>query len=87
MLYTFIVKGGGQLYMVNATFNERLRTLRLEQELTQQELGNLLGVTPQAVSKWETGLAAPDIALLPKISRLYKCSIDFLFYGANDNGA
>ncbi|UVI29192.1 pentapeptide repeat-containing protein [Paenibacillus spongiae] len=70
--------------MVDSKFNERIRTHRLEQELTQQELGDLLGVTSQAVSKWETGLAAPDIALLPKLSRIFKCSIDSLFYGTND---
>lgn len=62
-------------------FNECIRALRLERDLTQQELGNLLGVTAQAVSKWETGLATPDITLLPKISSLFKCSIDSLFYG------
>ncbi|WP_238178038.1 helix-turn-helix domain-containing protein [Paenibacillus contaminans] len=61
--------------------NERLRGLRLERGLTQQEVGDLLGVTAQAVSKWETGLATPDITLLPKISTLFTCSIDSLFFG------
>jgi len=59
--------------------NDRIRTLRTERNWTQQELGDLLGVTAQAVSKWETGLAAPDIALLPKLSALFRCSIDSLF--------
>ena len=59
--------------------NERIRTLRAERNWTQQELGDLLGVTAQAVSKWETGLAVPDIALLPKLSALFRCSIDSLF--------
>ncbi|UVI28765.1 helix-turn-helix domain-containing protein [Paenibacillus spongiae] len=61
--------------------NERIRTLRLERGFTQQELGDLLGITAQAVSKWETGLATPDITLLPKLSELFNCSIDSLYYG------
>ncbi len=67
-------------------FNERLRALRLERDFTQQELGDLLGVTAHAVSKWETGLATPDITLLPKISTLFKCSIDSLFFGTDAIG-
>ncbi|MBP1993004.1 helix-turn-helix domain-containing protein [Paenibacillus eucommiae] len=67
--------------------NERLRALRLEHDFTQQELGDLLGVTAQAVSKWETGMATPDITLLPKISTLFKCSIDSLFFGSETVGA
>jgi len=62
--------------------NNRVRSLRLERDITQQELGDMLGVTAQAVSKWETGMATPDITLLPKISALFKCSIDSLFYGS-----
>jgi uncharacterized protein YjbI with pentapeptide repeats len=41
----------------------------------------MLGVTAQAVSKWETKISTPDINLLPKISALFKCSIDSLFNG------
>jgi len=62
-------------------FQDRIKTLRLERNMTQQELGDLLGVTAQAVSKWETGLATPDIISLPKISKLFSCSIDSLLFG------
>ncbi|GMK37386.1 hypothetical protein PCCS19_04390 [Paenibacillus sp. CCS19] len=62
-------------------FHERIKTLRLERSMTQSELGELLGVTSQAVSKWETGIATPDISLLPKISKLFNCTIDSLFFG------
>jgi transcriptional regulator with XRE-family HTH domain len=74
---------GGFMIVTNLC-NERIRTLRLERDFTQQQLGDLLGVTAQAVSKWETGLATPDITLLPKISTLFKCSIDSLFYGTEE---
>ncbi|WP_018759172.1 helix-turn-helix domain-containing protein [Paenibacillus terrigena] len=66
-------------------FQDRIKTLRLERNMTQQELGDLLGVTAQAVSKWETGIATPDITLLPKISKLFSCSIDSLFFGGDGN--
>ncbi|MBD3919290.1 helix-turn-helix domain-containing protein [Paenibacillus sp. PR3] len=62
-------------------FHERIKVLRVERNMTQQELGNLLGVTSQAVSKWETGITTPDITLLPKISKLFNCTIDSLFFG------
>ncbi|PWW04720.1 DNA-binding XRE family transcriptional regulator [Paenibacillus cellulosilyticus] len=66
-------------------FHERIKTLRVERNMTQQELGDLLGVTSQAVSKWETGIATPDISLLPKISKLFNCTIDSLFFGRVDS--
>lgn len=62
-------------------FHERIKILRSERNMTQHELGDLLGVTGQAVSKWENGLATPDITLLPKIAMLFNCTIDSLFFG------
>ncbi len=46
--------------------------------MTQEELADKLGVSPQAVSKWENNLSCPDIALLPEISKLFNTSIDEL---------
>lgn len=43
------------------------------------ELAETLGVTAQAVSKWETKTNSPDIALIPKIAELFDVSIDELF--------
>ncbi len=60
-------------------FGERIRALRVKWEMTQQELGERLGVTAQAVSKWENGIAGPDIALLARLAGLLKVSIDELF--------
>lgn len=64
-------------------FQDRIKTLRLERDMTQQELGDLLGVTAHAVSKWENGIATPDITLLSKISKLFRCSIDSLLFGGD----
>lgn len=46
--------------------------------LTQEELANILGVSPQAVSKWENNLSCPDISLLPEISKVFGISVDAL---------
>ena len=49
---------------------------RRKHRLTQGEFGKLLGVSPQAVSKWERKICHPDIFLLPVISDLIGISID-----------
>ena len=47
--------------------------------LTQEELAKSLGVSVQAVSKWENAKNAPDIVLLPVMAELFGCYIDELF--------
>ena len=47
--------------------------------LTQEGLAQKLGVTNQAVSKWESGQSCPDLALLPQIADLFGITIDELF--------
>ncbi len=57
----------------------KLKELRVTHGMTQEAVSDHLGVSSQTVSKWERGLLSPDIALLPKIALLFKCSIDSLF--------
>ena len=57
----------------------KLKELRVAHSMTQEAVADHLGVSSQTVSKWERGLLSPDIALLPKIALLFKCSIDSLF--------
>jgi transcriptional regulator with XRE-family HTH domain len=57
--------------------------LRREHNMKQDELAEQLGVTPQAVSKWENGASMPDIALLPKIAEIFGVTIDALFGADN----
>jgi len=57
----------------------KLKELRMAHNMTQEAVADHLGVSSQTVSKWERGLLSPDIALLPKIALLFKCSIDSLF--------
>ena len=58
---------------------ENIRALRAQKGLTQEQLAQTLGVTYQAVSKWETGANTPDIALLPVLADLFQVTIDALF--------
>lgn len=59
--------------------NENIAFFRKKRGITQEELANTLGVTNQAVSKWESGKCAPDIQLLPDIAEYFNISIDELF--------
>lgn len=53
--------------------------LRTERGMTQESLAETLNVSPQAVSKWENGVSAPDIGMLPEISVAFGVTIDELF--------
>lgn len=53
--------------------------LRKEKKLTQAQLAEKLGVSEQAVSKWENEVSLPDVSLFPSIASLFKVSIDRLF--------
>ena len=63
------------------TMNENIKTLRLQKRLSQEALGELLGVSAQAVSKWEQGITSPDISLLPALAECFGVTIDSLFQG------
>lgn len=56
-----------------------IAALRREKGLTQDALAAQLGVSAQAVSKWENGLSCPDILMLPEIAEFFNVSIDALF--------
>lgn len=61
-------------------FNDRLVTARKEKGLTQEELAVRIGVTPQAISRWERGTGYPDLELLYFISEILECSTDYLLH-------
>ena len=56
-----------------------IRELRAEKQVNQEELAQYLGVSAQAVSKWETMASLPDITLLPAIAAYFGITIDELF--------
>ncbi len=59
----------------------RLARLRRAQNITQEELAERLGISRQAVSKWESNLAYPETDKLLSLSRLYGCTVDYLLTG------
>ena len=59
----------------------QIATLRKSKGLTQTELGERVGVSFQAVSKWERGESLPDTAVLPILSRVLETSIDSILLG------
>lgn len=57
---------------------DKLRSLRLQKNITQEALTNHLGITPQSVGKWERGEGFPDITLLPRIAFYFDITVDEL---------
>ena len=57
---------------------EKIKELRKAQDVTQEKLADYLNISYQAVSKWENGLALPDITLLPKLANFFGVSTDEL---------
>ena len=60
------------------TLAKKIASNRKEKGWTQEELAELVGVSPQAVSKWENAQSCPDIQLLPKLAELFGISVDEL---------
>lgn len=61
------------------SLSENIKKARLERKLTQEQLAEKLGISPQAVSKWETSETYPDGALLVSLSNALETSLDELF--------
>lgn len=57
---------------------KRISMLRKEKQLSQEQLAERLMVSPQAVSKWETGKSLPETATLPVLSKVLGCPIDHI---------
>ena len=68
--------------MMESTIGKRIAALRKERGLTQDELAEKLGLSPQAVSKWENDISCPDILLLPQLAQLLGVTTDQLLGAA-----
>lgn len=58
---------------------ERIKEYRKRNGLSQSEFGKLIGVSAQAVCKWEQGVCYPDIIFLPHLARILGCQTDDFF--------
>ena len=65
--------------MTNINIGNKIRELRKKKGITQEALASVLSVSPQAVSKWESGLTYPDTEMIPVIAGYFEVSMDILF--------
>ena len=72
---------------MDMTIGKRIAFLRKEKGLTQEELAQHMGISPQAVSKWENDQTCPDISALPKLARLFGITVDELLEGKRETPA
>ena len=70
---------------MNLPIGENIKRLRIGAGLTQRALAYELGVSIQAVSKWEQSRSYPDLDLIPKIAQLLGVGIDALFESAKSS--
>ena len=66
------------------TLGKRIAALRREKGLKQDDLAQMLEVSPQAVSKWENDQTCPDISLLPKLAKILGVTVDELLSGKQE---
>ena len=69
---------------MNTTLGKRIAALRREKGLKQDELAEKLGVSAQAVSKWENDQTCPDISLLPLLAKTLGVTVDELLSGKQE---
>lgn len=65
--------------------SERLQQLRKLANYSQEQLADMLGVSRQAISKWESGQSNPDINNVIKLSGIYNVSTDYILIGKEPN--
>lgn len=70
--------------MDNIKIGKFIAELRKENNMTQKQLANILGVTDKAVSKWERGIGYPDISLLQELSKALGVNVNELLAGNRD---
>ena len=61
------------------SFSENLKSIRKKQNITQEQLADILSVSRQAISKWESGAVYPETETLLMISKEFNVSLDYLF--------
>lgn len=69
---------------MNIEIGKKIKALRLQKGMTQEELAAKLNMSSQAVSKWENNVTMPDIQLLPRLSAILGVTIDELFALTDD---
>lgn len=69
---------------MESTLGKRIAALRKQKDLRQDDIAQLLDISPQAVSKWENDQTCPDIGLLPKLAQILGVTTDELLSGKQE---
>lgn len=69
---------------MDTTIGKRIASLRRNKGMKQEELAEKLGISGQAVSKWENDQTCPDISLLPQLAKILGVTVDELLTGAQE---
>ncbi len=69
---------------MHETLGARIAAMRKRKAMTQEDLAEKMGVSSQAVSKWENDVSCPDIQSLPRLARLLDTTVDELLTGKED---
>ncbi len=67
------------------TFGQKIAAMRRRVGMEQRELGALMGVGPNQVSRWENGRSAPPLARVEELARIFRCSVADLVQSTDDN--
>ena len=65
--------------MKKVVISRKIKEYRKTHKLTQEEFADLMGVSAQAISKWEREVCCPDITLLPDLAEILSCSVNDFF--------
>ena len=82
LCYDIVRLMNGEIIMDTAKVGEQIAVLRKAKGITQSELGERIGVSFQAVSKWERGETLPDVAILPDLAKILETTVDFILTGS-----
>ena len=69
----------------NRKVGKTIAQLRSNKDITQSELGERIGVSFQAVSKWERGETLPDVSVLPDLADVLETTVDYILRGSEIN--
>ena len=71
-----------QMEVMNMDISERLQELRKKEGYSQEQVAEMLGLSRQAISKWESGQGKPEIDNIIKLTEIYHVSADYILLGA-----
>lgn len=73
-----------QMEVVNVDIAERLQALRKKAGYSQEQVAEMLGLSRQAISKWESGQGKPEIDNVIKLTEIYHVSADYILLGTEN---